>query len=65
MNRIYKLVLGVKVSVRSGSVPSISVRINVITDIKYFVQALRVGCSDRGLGGSGLGTSSSCPCLLA
>jgi len=40
MNRIYKLVLVVEVSARSSSVLSISVRINVITDINIFVQAL-------------------------
>src|SRR5713101_5340839 len=40
MNRIYKLVLVVEVSARSSSVLSISVRINVVTDINIFVQAL-------------------------
>ena len=40
MNRIYKLVLVVEVSARSSSVLSISVSINVITDINIFVQAL-------------------------
>src|SRR2546425_11442267 len=40
MNLIYKLVLFVEVSARSGSVLSMSVRVNVITDINIFVQAL-------------------------
>src|SRR3977135_1450107 len=40
MNRIYKLVPVVEVSARSSSVLSMSVRINVITDINIFVQAL-------------------------
>jgi len=39
MNRIYKLVLFVEISARSGSVLSMSVKINVITDINIFVQA--------------------------
>src|SRR5467141_1084768 len=43
MNRIYKLVLVVEVSARSSFVLSMSVQINVITDINIFVQALR-GC---------------------
>src|SRR6266498_2179527 len=43
MNRIYKLVLFVEVSARSGSVLSMLVKINVITDIKIFVQALSIG----------------------
>ena len=42
MNRIYKLVLGVEVSARSSSGLSMSVRINGITDINIFVQALRM-----------------------
>src|SRR5882672_2828424 len=41
MNRIYKLVLVVEVSARSSFVLSMSVQINVITDINIFVQALR------------------------
>jgi len=41
MNLIYKLVLFVEVSARSGSVLSMSVRVNVITDINIFVQELR------------------------
>jgi hypothetical protein len=41
MNRIYQLVLFVEVAARSGSVLSMLVRINVITDINIFVQALR------------------------
>src|SRR6267378_3975959 len=40
MNRIYKLVLVVEVSARSSFVLSMSVQINVITDINIFVQAL-------------------------
>src|ERR1700704_3505359 len=43
MNRIYKLVLVVEVSARSSFVLSMSVQINVITDINIFVQALRGG----------------------
>jgi hypothetical protein len=41
MNRLYQLVLFVEVAARSGSVLSMLVRINVITDINIFVQALR------------------------
>src|SRR2546421_12977246 len=41
MNRIYKLVLVVEVSARNSSGLSMSVRINVITDINIFVRALR------------------------
>jgi len=47
MNRIYKLVLVVEVSARSSFVLSMSVQINVITDINIFVQALRTGRSDN------------------
>jgi len=49
MNRIYKLVLVVEVSARSSSVLSIAVRINVITDINIFVQALRTLMKRRGV----------------
>src|SRR5467141_2057092 len=56
MNRIYKLVLVVEVSARSSFVLSMSVQINVITDINIFVQALRPRqdtrqtCSSEGAG---------------
>jgi hypothetical protein len=48
MNRLYQLVLFVEVAARSGSVLSMLVRINVITDINIFVQALRaIGGAER------------------
>src|SRR6267378_3976817 len=53
MNRIYKLVPVVEVSARSSSVLSMSVRINVITDINIFVQALKQLVSVLGHGHGG------------